>query len=208
MDAYPDIMEVLNQLGYDINKMKVLIHQFVSILEDGSAVKMSTRKANFITLNQLISDVGKDAVRYFFIMRSINSHLNFDLKIAKEKSEKNPVFYIQYAHARICTILNEKVSKIHLNNLEPLIKDEDLKLIYKLLDYKNIILKLKDNLEPQLLSNYLYELSTQFHKYYSKNRIISENQELSNARVVLIKATKTVIKNGLDILGISAPESM
>ena len=104
MDAYPDVLEVIKQLGYDDNKIKVLIHQFISIIQDGKPVKMSTRKANFITLEQLIDETNKDVVRYFFIMRNMNSHLNFDLGLAKEKSEKNPVFYIQYAHARIMNI--------------------------------------------------------------------------------------------------------
>jgi len=208
MDAYPDVLEVLNQLGHDTNKIKVLIHQFVSILKDGSVMKMSTRKANFITLDKLVDEVGIDAVRYFFIMRSINSHLNFDLDIAKEKSDKNPVYYIQYAHARICTILN-KVSLMNKEaNLNLLDTENDILIINKLLDFENIVLKLKDNLEPQLLSNYLYDLATEFHKYYAHNRIISENEELTNARLVLIKAVKIVIRNGLSILGISSPNSM
>ena len=208
MDAYPDVLEVLNQLEYDTNKIKVLIHQFVSILKNGSVVKMSTRKANFITLDKLVDEVGIDAVRYFFIMRSINSHLNFDLDIAKEKSDKNPVYYIQYAHARICTILNKTTLESENANLELLNTDGDIIVINKLLDFENVILKLKDNLEPQLLSNYLYDLATEFHKYYAHNRIITENEELTKSRLVLIKAVKIVIRNGLSILGISSPNSM
>ena len=208
MDAYPDILAVLNELGHDINKIKVLIHQFVSIIKDGSPVKMSTRKANFITLDELINEVGVDAVRYFFIMRSMNSHLNFDLNIAKEKSDKNPVYYIQYAHARICTIINKTEIDTDNPQLKFLDQDDDIKLIYKLLDFENIVFKLKESLEPQTLSNYLYDLAALFHKYYAHNRIITENMELSKARLVLIKATKIVIKNGLTILGISAPKSM
>ena len=208
MDAYPDVLEVLKQLNYDIKKVKVLIHQFVSILQNGETIKMSTRKANFITLDKLIEDVGVDAVRYFFIMRSMNSHLNFDLDIAKEKSEKNPVYYIQYAHARICTIIEKNSLDIKDVNLSLLNNKDDISIINNLLNFENIILKLKDNLEPQLLSNYLYDLATEFHKYYAHNRIISDSEELTKARLVLIKAVKIVIKNGLKILGISSPKSM
>ena len=208
MDAYPDVLAVLNELGYDTNKVEVLIHQFVSIIKNGSPIKMSTRKANFITLEELIKEVGVDAVRFFFIMRSMNSHLNFDLDIAKEKSEKNPVYYIQYAHARICTVINKADIDTKNPDLKLLNQDDDIKLIYKLLDFENIVYKLKDTLEPQILSNYLHDVAALFHKYYAHNRIITENMELSKARLVLIKATKIIIKNGLNILGISAPESM
>ena len=209
MDAYPDVLESLNQLDYNIEKIKVLIHQFVTIIKNDSPVKMSTRKANFITLNKLIDEVGKDAVRYFFIMRGMNSHLNFDLDIAKAKSEKNPVYYIQYAHARISTIL-KKIDRKSLNktNLNILDTDKDIALIYKLLDFENIILKLAESLEPQILANYLHDLASQFHKYYAANKILTNNKELYKARIVLIKATKIVIRNGLNILGISAPEKM
>ena len=208
MDAYPDVLAVLNELGHDTNKVKVLIHQFVSIIKDGSPIKMSTRKANFITLQKLIKEVGIDAVRFFFIMRNMNSHLNFDLDIAKEKSEKNPVYYIQYAHARICTVINKANIDLYNPNLNLLNQDDDIKLIYKLLDFENIISKLKDTLEPQILSNYLYDLASLFHKYYAHNRIITANIEISKARLALIKGTRIVIKNGLKVLGITAPESM
>ncbi len=208
MDAYPDVLEVLKQLSYDTNKVKVLIHQFVSILRNGEIMKMSTRKANFITLNKLIKEVGVDAVRYFFIMRSMNSHLNFDLDIAKEKSEKNPVYYIQYAHARICTILNKNEIETKNANLKLLNNKDDILIINNLVNFEEVILKLKDNLEPQILSNYLYDLATKFHKYYAHNRIITDNEELTKARMILIKSVRIIIKNGLNILGISSPESM
>ena len=211
MDAYPDILSVLEQLGYSSNKVKVLIHQFISILQDGKPVKMSTREANFITLNELIEDVGADVVRYFFIMRNINSHLNFDLKIAKEKSENNPVYYIQYCHARISNLLNKSdLNKLDLNkiNLNLLIKESELRLIQKLVDFNELILKLIESHEPQLLANYLHELASMFHKYYAHNRILNDNKELSNSRLVLSSAVQIIIKNGLNILGISQPDRM
>ena len=208
MDAYPDVLAAIEQLGYNKNSIKVIIHQFISILEDNEIVKMSTRKGNFITLEKLIDDVGVDVVRYFFIMRSINSHLNFDLKLAKEKSEKNPIFYIQYAHARICTILDE-ISFNENPDLSLLNDNKEIKLIYFLIEFEELILKLSKNLEPQLLTNYLFDLASQFHKYYATCRIIdNENIQLTQSRIFLIKSVKTILSNGLNILGISCPKRM
>jgi len=211
MDAYPDVLEVLKQLGYDSSNVKVLIHQFISILKDGKPIKMSTREANYITLNELIDEVGSDVVRYFFIMRNMNAHLNFDLKIAKEKSDNNPVYYIQYSHARISNVLNKSdFSKMNLDKIElkHLNLDSEIRLIHKLTDFKELIRKLINTHEPQMLANYLHELASLFHKYYAHNRILNDNKELSNARLVLIFAIQTVIKNGLNILGITQPNKM
>ena len=209
MDAYPDVLEVVKQLGYDNSKIKVIIHQFISILKSGKQVKMSTRKATYITLDELIEQVGSDVVRYFFIMRGINSHLNFDLDIAKEKSDKNPIYYIQYANARINTILNTNKIKLNKYNLSLLNKESEIKLIYKLIEFKEILNKVEEVMEPQILANYLLELSSMFHKYYSKNRIINDDDiELTKARFIFIQAISIIITNGLTILGISAPESM
>ena len=208
MDAYPDVLAAIEQLGFNKNNVKVIIHQFISILKDNEIVKMSTRKGNFITLEKLIDDVGVDVVRYFFIMRSINSHLNFDLKLAKEKSEKNPIFYIQYAHARICTILDQN-DNIKNPNLSLLNHEKEIKLIYLLIEFEDLILKLSKNLEPQLLANYLFDLATKFHKYYPTCRIINDtDDELTKSRLYLITAIKTTLSNGLSILGISNPERM
>ncbi len=141
-------------------------------------------------------------------MRSINSHLNFDLKLAKEKSEKNPIFYIQYAHARICTIL-EQNNNIDNSDLSLLNHEQEVKLIYLLIEFEDLILKLSENLEPQLLANYLFDLATKFHKYYSSCRVINDNDdELTKSRLFLIKAIKITLSNGLGILGISSPERM
>ena len=141
-------------------------------------------------------------------MRRINSHLNFDLKLAKEKSEKNPIFYIQYAHARICTIL-DKNNNLDNPKLSLLNHEQEVKLIYLLIEFEDLILKLSKNLEPQLLANYLFDLATKFHKYYATCRIINDNNdELSNSRLYLIKAIKITLSNGLNILGISSPDRM
>jgi len=209
MDAYPDVLAAIKQLGHNDKNVKVLIHQFVSIINNGETVKMSTRKGNFITLNQLIDDVGVDVVRYFFIMRSMNSHLNFDLDLAKQRSENNPIYYIQYAHARISTIL-EKNKSIDENNADLSLIDteKEIQLIYTLIEFEDLILKLSSNSEPQLLANYLFELAGNFHKYYATTRIINDDINLTKARIQLIKAVQIIIKNGLEILGISQPERM
>ena len=206
MDAYPDVMEVMNQLNYDTNKMKVLIHQFVTITENNKPIKMSTRKANFTTLEELCEEVGADVVRYFFIMRNINTHLNFELKIAKEQSDVNPIFYLQYAHARICTIIR-KAKDLNLNisndsNLNLLIEPLENDLMNSMINFENIIKKSYEKLDPQIISNYLEELAAKFHKYYSKHKVISENKDLSHSRLFLINALRIVIKNGLNVLGI------
>ena len=187
---------------------KVVIHQFISILNQGKQVKMSTRKATFITLDELIDEVGSEVVRYFFIMRGVNSHLNFDLEIAKEKSEKNPIFYIQYAYARIMTILSKNDLAIENYNLSLLNQEDEIKLIYKLIEFKELVVKISKDMEPQILATYLLELASMFHKYYAKNRVISDNEELSKSRLVFIQSISIVIKNGLKILGISAPKKM
>ena len=208
MDAYPDVIEVVKQLGYDASKIKVVIHQFISILNQGKQVKMSTRKATYITLDELINEVGSDVVRYFFIMRGVNSHLNFDLEIAKEKSEKNPIFYIQYAYARIMTILSKNDLALNNYDLSLLTQEDEIKLIYKLIEFKEVIIKIAKDMEPQILATYLLELASMFHKYYAKNRVINDNEELSKSRLVFIQSISIIIKNGLKILGISSPEKM
>jgi arginyl-tRNA synthetase len=174
--------------------------------KNGEITKMSTRQGDFITLDQLIKDIGTDVVRYFFIMRHMNSHLNFDLELAKQKSENNPVYYIQYAYARISTILSKADN--NKANLTELKENDEIQLIHKLINFEELIIKLNDKLEPQLLANYLFELATLFHKYYAHYKIIGKNKKLMYARLKLIKAIQIVIRNGLDILGISHSERM
>ncbi len=209
--TYPDVIAGLKSLGYDTNKLKVLIHQFVTIMQNGEIVKMSTRKANYITLDELIDEVGSDVVRYFFIMRSISSHLNFDLDLAKKQSDENPVFYLQYAHARISSILrmaNDEELKQSTNSLELLSTNEEQVLLKKLYEFPDLILFSTENFEPHRITTYLEELASLFHKFYTVCRIIGSEKNLAEARIALILAVKSVIKNGLKILGVSAPEKM
>jgi arginyl-tRNA synthetase len=209
--TYPDVLAGVKALGYNSKKIKVLIHQFVTILENSEIVKMSTRKANYITLDELIDEVGKDVVRYFFIMRSMTSHLNFDLNLAKKHSDENPVFYLQYAYARISSILRmvEKEGlKDNTEHLELLSTDAEQKLLKKLYLFKEEIIDSALNFEPHKIAVYLEELAAKFHKFYTECRIIGSEKNLAEARISLIKAVQTVLYNGLSILGVSAPEKM
>ena len=211
-DAYPDVITALNALDIDTNPIKVLIHQFVTLLKGGEKVKMSTRQANFVTLDELINEVGGDVVRYFFIMRSMNSHLNFDLDLAADQSEKNPVYYIQYAHARISNIINNGKSK-HIDidgNFDSrlLVNTAEISLIKSLYEFPEIMKKTLNTLEPQSIANHLHDIASEFHKFYAKCRVITDDVELTKSRIHLIKSVKIVLANGLNILGIQAPEKM
>lgn len=209
--TYPDVIAGLEALDFDTNKIKVLIHQFVTITQNGEIVKMSTRKANYITLDELIDDVGSDVVRYFFNMRNLSSHLNFDLSLAKRQSEENPVFYLQYAHARICSII-KATEKENLNpsteHLELLTEEEEIDLLRKLNLFEEEVLYSAENFEPHRICFYLEDLATAFHKFYKFRRILGSEKKLAEARLALIYAVKIVLKNGLNILGVNAPEKM
>ena len=209
--TYPDVLAGLRALGYDSSKMKVLIHQFVTIMEKGEVVKMSTRKANYITLDELVDEVGSDVVRYFFNMRSITSHLNFDLDLAKKQSDENPVFYLQYAHARISSILRmtkDEGLNSSLDNLELLITKEEQNLLKKLYEFPNDVIYSAENYETNRITSYLEELAALFHRFYTECRIIGNEKKLAEARIALCIAVQTVIRNGLSILGVNAPEKM
>jgi len=212
VDTFPDVLAALETLDYDLSCIKVCIHQFVTLIRSGEKVKMSTRKAEFITLQKLIDQLGLDVVRYFFIMRSMNSHLNFDLDLATDQSEKNPVFYLQYAHARICNVLRyaekngyvlkDKFDKKLLNN------PSEIDLIKSLHQFPEMMLNVLESLEPQTIATYLQSLAGKYHKFYTDCRVVSEDKALTNSRLNLICAVKLVLANGLKILGISAPERM
>ncbi|MFA5803442.1 MAG: arginine--tRNA ligase [Melioribacteraceae bacterium] len=209
--TYLDVLAGLRALGYDSSKVKVLIHQFVTIMEKGEVVKMSTRKANYITLDELVDEVGSDVVRYFFNMRSITSHLNFDLDLAKKQSDENPVFYLQYAHARISSILRmtkDEGLNSSLENLELLITKEEQNLLKKLYEFPDDVIYSAENFETNRITSYLEELAALFHRFYTECRIIGSEKKLAEVRIALCIAVQTVIRNGLSILGVSAPEKM
>mgnify|MGYP001224698335 FL=1 len=211
-DTYPDVIGAIGALGYETDQIRVLIHQFVSLLRNGKKVKMSTRKATFVTLDELIDMVGVDVVRYFFIMRNRQSHLNFDIGLAEKESDENPVYYLQYAHARICNILKyaeETGTKTDGKpNLTLLNEDEELSLIKSLIHFPETVMNALENLEPQTVAGYLQGTASEFHKFYSEHRVVTNDKELTMARLFLVSAVRTVLANGLEILGISQPEKM
>ena len=211
-DTYPDVLSALNAIGLDTDHIKILLYQFVTLVRDGEKVKMSTRKANFVTLDDLINELGVDIVRYFFIMRSMNSHLDFDLDLAKDQSENNPVFYLQYAYARICNIIKHGLdqgyqpsSSFHTKLLD---QDNEIKLMKLMSNFPLMMRTALDTLEPQNIAIYLQALAAQFHKFYGTCKVITENKDLTQARLGLIISTKIILTTGLSILGISAPEKM
>ncbi len=209
--THTDVLAGLEALGYDSSKVKVLIQQFITVTENGEAVKMSTRKANYISLDDLIDEVGKDVVRYFYNMRNISSHMNFELSIAKKQSDENPVFYLQYAHARICSILRTiegENLKSNIAYLNLLTSEEEQTLLKKLYQFKEEVLYSAEIFETNRICAYLEELAAAFHRFYTFCRILGTEKNLAEARVALAVATKVVLKNGLSILGVSAPDKM
>lgn len=210
--TYPDVLAGLEALGYDTSRIKVLIHQFVTLYEGDEKVKMSTRKANFVTLDELMQEVGVDVTRWFFLMRSMDSHLNFDLTLAKNQSEENPVYYNQYAHARICSILQkvapEKIDILTPADLKKLENIYEFQLIKKLMDFPNTVERCTAEYVPHQLTQYLSDVSGAFHKFYTECRVLTDDLELSKARLALCQATKVVLANGFKILGVAAPEQM
>jgi arginyl-tRNA synthetase len=212
----PDVLAGIKALGFDPSAVHVVIHQFVTLMRDGEQVKMSKRLANFVTLDELIDEVGPDAVRYFFLMRSTSSHLEFDLNLAKEQSEKNPVYYLQYAHARIVSILRfaESQGTFSTAALPPTIQfglltgQTEVALAKLLMEFPGWVETTAMSYEPHRITTYLTEVATAFHKFYHDHRVVVPEQDLSQARLSLCLATKTVLANGFKILGISAPEKM
>ena len=212
IDTYPDVLLGLKSLDKKTSHIKVVIHQFVTIKKGGEVVKMSTRKGNFITLNELKSQLSSDIIRYFFIMRGANSHLDFDLDLAKDESEKNPVYYLQYANARISNLLiryDKEISDEGKIDLSLLKENDEIALAKLLSEFPNKMEEVLKSLEPRKIATYLEEVAAAYHKFYGNHKIINlQNLALSASRKKLCEATKIILKNGLSILGISAPERM
>jgi arginyl-tRNA synthetase len=210
----PRMESALKAMGYDESVFKVMLIQFVSLKRGGEKVSMSTRSGEFETLADVIKDVGLDATRFFFLMRSSDTHLDFDLELAKKESADNPVFYIQYAHARICSIFRKATeNRIKLLDsadidLSPLKNEEEFVMIKKILTFGEIVEKSAELLEVHRIAFYLQDLVGTFHRYYSRNRIVSEDHALSSARLFLMNCLRITIRNGLSVMGVSAPDRM
>ena len=210
----PRMKSALKAMGYDESVFKVMLIQFVSLKRGGEKVSMSTRSGEFETLAEVIKDVGLDATRFFFLMRSSDTHLDFDLELAKKESADNPVFYIQYAHARICSIFRKATENgIKLLDsadidLSPLKNEEEFIMIKKILSFGETIEKSAELLEVHRIAFYLQDLVGTFHRYYSRNRIVSDDHALSSARLFVMNCLRITIRNGLSVMGVSAPDRM
>jgi arginyl-tRNA synthetase len=211
----PRIKALLQAAGEDEKKLTVLLVQFAILYRGKEKVSMSTRAGTFVTLRELRKEVGTDAARFFYVMRRNDQHLDFDLELAKSRSAENPVYYIQYAHARICSVMRQLAHQnMHwdqqdgLNNLHLLTAIHEQNLLRCLSQYPEIIEAAADNFEPHILAHYLQELANNFHAYYNAYKFLVADEQLRNARLCLISATQTVLVNSLKILGVSAPEIM
>lgn len=208
----PRMKAALVALGHPKDSFDVNIIQQVNLLEKGEMVKMSKRAGKIIEMKELIEEVGVDVARFFFVARRSQSSLDFDMDLAKNTSEENPVYYVQYAHARICNIIKHAQEQGYAlpdqADLELLSKDEEIALIKKLSEFPDVISKAVKFLEPHRIPNYLQELAAAFHRFYHHHRVVTEDRDLTEARLVLIQSTRIVLANGFRLLGISAPERM
>jgi arginyl-tRNA synthetase len=210
----PRLSAGVQALGYEKNSLKIILVQLVNLLRAGVPAAMSTRSGEFVTLREVIDEVGCDAARYNFLMRRSDSHLDFDLELAKKQSTENPVYYVQYAHARICSIIRmaaeRQVSLPEYTDINPALLDEpeEKTLIKMIVRYPEMIQGAAISLEPHRITFFLNELAGVFHGYYNKNKVISENENLMKARLFLVKTLKIVLQNALKILGVNAPEKM
>jgi arginyl-tRNA synthetase len=201
-------------LGFDPNKLDVVLMQLVRLFQGGEIVRMSKRTGQYITLDELVEEVGQDAARYFFVMRNADSHLDFDLDLAKSKSSDNPVYYVQYAHARICSILRQGQERGHEAiaaancKLALLQEPAELELLKKIADYPEEIAQAAMNLEPYRMARYAHELAGLFHSFYNSCRVLTEEQELRDSRLALVNGTRITLRNMLELLGVTAPERM
>jgi len=210
----PRMKAVMEALGYDRKVFHALLIQFVALKRGDEKVSMSTRSGEFVTLSEVVEEVGVDVTRFFFLMRSSDTHLDFDLELAKEESSENPVFYIQYAHARICNIFvtarAQEVAwpapgKIDLSRL---VEEDEFILIKNILAFTEVVEKSALALEVHRMAYYLNDLVSGFHGYYKRHRVVTDDRELTLARLFLLDCLRITIRNGLAIMGVSAPEKM
>mgnify|MGYP001123427449 CR=1 FL=1 len=211
----PRVKAALTALGDNAERLDVLLVQFAVLYRGGEKVQMSTRSGDFVTLRQLRKEVGRDAARFFYVMRRCEQHMDFDLDLAKSQSADNPVYYVQYAHARVESVLHQAADRGMAiepsggtTNLERLVEDHEQALLKTLVRYPEVVETAALNEEPHQLTNYLRELANDFHSYYNAHQFLVEDSALRDARIKLILATRQVLRNGLGLIGVSAPEQM
>ena len=212
----PGLMGVVDALGHK-GKLEIILMQFVTLMKNGVSFKMSKRLGTYVTVDQFLDMTGNDSARFFILQRSSDTHINFDLDLAKEQSDKNPVFYVQYAHARMESILRKVKSQITKHkaksqnikpNLKLLIHPSEMALIKQLLKFPEVVSEMAKDYQLQRLPQYSFELASAFHQFYRDCRVISDNQKLTAARIALLSAAKIVLKNTLLVMGISVPKKM
>lgn len=210
----PRLQAVVQALGYEKASLQIVLVQLVNLLRGGNPVAMSTRSGEFVTMKEVVDEVGKDAARYNFLMRRSDSHLDFDLELAKRQSNENPVYYVQYANARICSILamaHEKGYQVPAfgdTDVGRLNLAEEVALIKEISRFPEVVAGAAQTLEPHRLTFYLNDLAGIFHNYYNKHRVVSPDDDLTKARLLLMKSVRTVIRSALGLLGVAAPEQM
>ena len=199
----------------DPKKLHVMLVQFAILYRGEEKMQMSTRSGEFVTLRQLRKEVGSDAARFFYVMRKCEQHLDFDLELAKSKSNENPMYYIQYAHARVCSVLRQLEEKGFsydqdngLANLDKLTEKHEQALMTTLSKFAELVETAASNHEPHQVAHYLRDLANDLHTYYNAHQFIVDNEAIRNSRLALITATKQVLQNGLGLLGVSAPDKM
>jgi arginyl-tRNA synthetase len=210
----PRMSAAVQALGHQKEALKIILVQLVNLLRDGKPAAMSTRSGEFVTLREVVDEVGRDAARYNFLMRRSDSHLDFDLELAKRQSNENPVYYVQYAHARICSILRMAAERgiaapaAGEADASLLRLPEETELIKAITRFPEVVEGAARTLEPHRLTFYLNDLAALFHSYYNRNKVISEDGALTGARLFLVRSVLTVLKNTLNMLGVSTPEKM
>ena len=209
----PRVKASIEALGHNSDKLEILLVQFANLYRGGSKVQMSTRSGSFVTLEDLRAEVGNDAARFFYILRKSEQHMDFDLDLAKSKTNENPVYYIQYAHARICSVFKQADEKeleldVSQANLSLLTEEIEKDILRELSRFRSVLELSAIQYEPHQLAYYLRDLSNHFHSYYNACKFIVDDKNLTQARLALINATQQILKNGLSILGVGAPESM
>ena len=210
----PRVKGALKALGLDAEKLQIALVQFAVLYRDGKKAPMSTRSGEFVTLRELREEVGKDAARFFYVMRKSDQHLDFDLDLAKSQSNENPVYYVQYAHARVCSVLAqwdgnfEELVTPTQADMTVLSSQAELSLLQKLIDFPDTVEMAAKEFSPHIIAFYLRELAGEFHSYYNSTRFLVPEIPIQHARLALIASIQQVLKNGLKLLGVSAPDKM
>jgi arginyl-tRNA synthetase len=207
----PRVKGVLKALGIDPERLLVALVQFAVLYRDGKKASMSTRKGEYVTLRELRNEIGNDAARFFYVLRKSDQHLDFDLDLAKSQSNENPVYYVQMAHARVCSVMEQwggHEQALRSCDLSPLESEQELHLLRLLIDYPAVIEDAARDFAPHLVAFYLKDVAGAFHSYYNSNRFLVDDERVRLARLALVVSLRQVLKNGLRLLGVSAPVKM